>query len=172
MIQKVSLILLRNKKIAFMGVFLALALICSYVESLIPFYFGIPGVKLGLTNIVVVLMLYSIGTKEAFGISTLRIILAGFMFGNMFSIIYSLAGGLFSFLVMYLVKKTGKLGVVPISVCGGISHNIGQIVVAALIVNNYNILYYFPILLIAGIVTGFLIGIVSQEILIRLKIKK
>lgn len=163
---------MRNKKIAFMGVFLALALICSYVESLIPFYFGIPGVKLGLTNIVVVLMLYSIGTKEAFGISTLRIILAGFMFGNMFSIIYSLAGGLFSFLVMYLVKKTGKLGVVPISVCGGISHNIGQIVVAALIVNNYNILYYFPILLIAGIVTGFLIGIVSQEILIRLKIKK
>src|SRR5699024_1889790 len=106
-----------------MGVFLALALIRSYVESLISFYFGIPGLKLGLTNIVVVLMLYSIGTKEAFGISTLRIILAGFMFGNMFSIIYSLAGGLFSFLVMYLVKKTGKLGVVPISVCGGISHN-------------------------------------------------
>lgn len=168
MIQKVSMIPLRNKKIAFMGAFLALALICSYVESLIPFYFGIPGVKLGLTNIVVVLMLYSIGTKEAFGISMLRIVLAGFLFGNMFSILYSLAGGLLSFLVMYLVKKTNKLGIIPISVCGGITHNIGQIFVAALIVENYQILYYIPVLLVAGTLTGFLIGIVSQEILFRI----
>ena len=87
-------------KVAYLGVFLALALICSYVESLIPFYFGIPGVKLGLTNIVVVLMLYCVGTKEAFAISMLRIVLAGFLFGNLFSILYSLAGGKFSFLVM------------------------------------------------------------------------
>ena len=101
-------------KVAYLGVFLALALICSYVESLIPFYFGIPGVKLGLTNIVVVLMLYCVGTKEAFAISMLRIVLAGFLFGNLFSILYSLAGGMFSFLVMYLLKRTGKLGVLPV----------------------------------------------------------
>ena len=113
-------------KVAYLGVFLALALICSYVESLIPFYFGIPGVKLGLTNIVVVLMLYCVGTKEAFAISMLRIVLAGFLFGNLFSILYSLAGGMFSFLVMYLLKRTGKLGVLPVSVAGGMSHNIGQ----------------------------------------------
>lgn len=160
---------MRSKKIAFLGVFIALALICSYVESLIPFYFGIPGVKLGLTNIVVVVMLYTIGEKEAFAVSMLRIVLAGFLFGNLFSILYSLAGGLLSFLVMYLIKKFGLLGVVPVSVCGGIFHNIGQIVVAAFVVENYNIFYYIPVLLIAGTITGFLIGIVGQEIILRLK---
>lgn len=160
---------MRSKKIAFLGVFIALALICSYVESLIPFYFGIPGVKLGLANIVVVIMLYTIGEKEAFAVSMLRIVLAGFLFGNLFSILYSLAGGLLSFLVMYLIKKFGLLGVVPVSVCGGISHNIGQIVVAAFVVENYNIFYYIPVLLIAGTITGFLIGIVGQEIILRLK---
>lgn len=158
---------MRNK-VAYLGVFLALALICSYIESLIPFYFGIPGVKLGLTNIVVVLMLYCAGTKEALTISVLRIVLAGFMFGNMFSILYSLAGGLLSFFVMYLLKKTKRFGVLPISVSGGIFHNIGQIIVAALVVENYNIFYYMPVLLVAGIVTGFLIGAAAQEMIIRI----
>ena len=140
----------------------------SYVESLIPFYFGIPGVKLGLTNIVVVLMLYCVGTKEAFAISMLRIVLAGFLFGNLFSILYSLAGGMFSFLVMYLLKRTGKLGVLPVSVAGGMSHNIGQIAVAAFVVENINIFYYLPVLFVAGIVTGLLIGVAAQEIILRL----
>ena len=151
-------------KVAYLGVFLALALICSYVESLIPFYFGIPGVKLGLTNIVVVLMLYCVGTKEAFAISMLRIVLAGFLFGNLFSILYSLAGGM----VMYLLKRTGKLGVLPVSVAGGMSHNIGQIAVAAFVVENINIFYYLPVLLVAGIVTGLLIGVAAQEIILRI----
>ena len=164
--KKAGLILLQNK-VAHLGVFLAVALICSYIESLIPFYFGIPGVKLGLTNIVVVLMLYCVGTKEAFFISLLRIVLAGFMFGNMFSILYSLSGGCFSFLMMYLLKKTGKLGILPISIMGGLSHNIGQMVVAAFIVSNYQILYYLPVLLIAGAVTGLLIGIAAQEVILR-----
>ena len=133
-----------NKKTAYLGLFLALALICSYIESLIPFYFGIPGVKLGLTNIVVVMMLYCIGAKEALLVSLLRIVLAGFMFGNMFSILYSLAGGILSFLIMYLF-------------------------VAALVVENYNILYYASVLIIAGIITGIVIGIVAQEVILRLK---
>lgn len=148
--------------------YLALALICSYVESLIPFYFGVPGVKLGLTNIVVVLLLYTIGAKEAFGISVMRILLAGFLFGNPFSILYSLSGGLLSFLVMYLLKKTEKLKVITVSVAGGLMHNMGQLLVAALVVENYHVLYYLPVLLIAGFVTGFLIGILSQEIIIRI----
>lgn len=151
-----------------MGLFLALALICSYIESLIPFYFGIPGVKLGLTNIVVILMLYCVGSREALTISMLRIVLAGFLFGNMFSILYSLAGGGLSFLVMYLLKKTGKLGILPISISGGIFHNIGQLIVAAFVVSNYNILYYMPVLLIAGAVTGLLIGIAAQEVVLRI----
>ena len=147
--------------------FLALALVCSYVESLIPFYFGVPGVKLGLTNIVVVLMLYCIGTREALAVSVGRILLAGFLFGNLFSILYSLAGGLLSFLVMWLIKHTGKFGVLPVSVSGGLFHNIGQICVAALVVENYNIFYYLPLLLIAGAVTGFLIGVAAQELILR-----
>ena len=130
-----------KNKIAYWGVFLALALVCSYVESLIPISFGIPGVKLGLTNIVVILMLYTIGAKDAILISVLRIILAGFMFGNAFSIIYSLAGGILSFVVMLLLKNTGKLKILSISTAGGISHNVGQLIVAALVVENYNILF-------------------------------
>lgn len=157
-----------RQKVAYMGLFLSLALVCSYIEAMIPFSFGIPGVKLGITNIVVVLMLYCIGTKEAFGISLFRIILAGFMFGTGFSIIYSLAGGLLSFIVMVILKKTNKLKVISISVAGGLFHNIGQITVAAIIVDNYNILFYIPVLVIAGTVTGFLIGILSQEVILRI----
>ena len=160
--EKVSWIPLRDKKkTAYLGVYLALALICSYVESLIPFYFGIP-------NIVVVLMLYCVGTKEALAVSALRIVLSGFLFGNMFSILYSLAGGLLSFLVMYLLKKTKWFGVLPVSVSGGIFHNVGQLVVAAYVVENYNIFYYMPVLLIAGALTGFLVGIAAQEMIKRI----
>ena len=157
-----------KNKIAYLGVFLALALVCSYVESLIPISFGIPGVKLGLTNIVVILMLYTIGAKDAILISVLRIILAGFMFGNAFSIIYSLAGGILSFVVMLLLKNTGKLKILSISTAGGISHNVGQLIVAALVVENYNILFYVPVLIIAGIITGFLIGLLAGEIVLRI----
>ena len=157
-----------KNKIAYWGVFLALALVCSYVESLIPISFGIPGVKLGLTNIVVILMLYTIGAKDAILISVLRIILAGFMFGNAFSIIYSLAGGILSFVVMVLLKNTGKLKILSISTAGGISHNVGQLIVAALVVENYNILFYVPVLIIAGIITGFLIGLLAGEIVLRI----
>ena len=149
-----------KRKTAYMGLFLALALICSYIESF--FSIGIPGVKLGLTNIVVVWMLYLVGTKEAFFVSVLRILLAGFMFTNLFSIIYSLAGGLTSFLVMYIVKKTGKFKCLTVSICGGISHNIAQIIVAAYIV------FYIPVLLISGMITGLVIGILSQELIIRI----
>lgn len=157
-----------KNKIAYWGVFLALALVCSYVESLIPISFGIPGVKLGLTNIVVILMLYTIGAKDVILISVLRIILAGFMFGNAFSIIYSLAGGILSFVVMLLLKNTGKLKILSVSVAGGISHNVGQLIVAALIVENYNILFYVPVLIIAGIITGFLIGLLAGEMVLRI----
>lgn len=157
-----------NRKTAFLGMFLALALICSYVESLIPFYFGIPGVKLGLTNIIVVWMLYSMGGKEALLVSVLRIILSGFMFGNVFGIFYSLAGGILSFIVMYLLKRSGKIGIISVSITGGIFHNIGQLTLAAFVVSNYNIFYYLPILLGAGLVTGGIIGLLAQELVARL----
>ena len=158
---------MKTRKIAYLGVFLALALILSYVESLIPFYFGIPGVKLGLTTLIVVVMLYCTGTKEAFGVSVARILLAGFLFGNLFSILYSLAGGVLSFIVMCLLKKTGRFHVISVSVTGGISHNIGQLIAAAFVVETYDIFYYMPFLLIAGVATGFVIGMLAQEFILR-----
>ena len=158
---------MKTRKIAYLGVFLALALILSYVESLIPFYFGIPGVKLGLTNLIVVVMLYCTGAKEAFGVSVARILLAGFLFGNLFSILYSLAGGVLSFIVMCLLKKTGRFHVISVSVTGGISHNIGQLIAAAFVVETYDIFYYMPFLLIAGVATGFVIGMLAQEFILR-----
>ncbi len=160
-----------KKNVAQMGLYLALALILSYVESLIPFYFGIPGVKLGLTNLIVVMMLYQIGGKEAFSVSLLRIVLAGFLFGNMFSILYSLAGGILSFLLMYLAKKTKLFHLVTVSIVGGISHNIGQILVAYFIVNNGTIFYWIPVLLVAGIMTGGVIGVLSSEMIRRIGTK-
>ncbi len=158
-----------KRKVAFLGVFLALALICSYVESLIPFYFGVPGMKLGLTNVVVLMLLYIIGPMEAILVSVLRILLAGFLFGNAFSIIYSLAGGILSFVVMVICKKVFRLHIITVSIAGGISHNLGQILMAVLLVENYNVMFYFPVLFFAGIITGALIGVVSQEVIRRTK---
>ena len=158
-----------KKKVAILGVFLALALICSYVESLIPFYFGVPGMKLGLTNVVVLLLLYFFGAKEALLVSVMRILLSGFMFSNAFSILYSLAGGVLSWAVMLLLKKTGRFHMVSISICGGITHNLGQILVAMVVVKNYYIFGYFPFLFIGGGITGLLIGLVAQEIYLRTK---
>ena len=158
-----------KKKVAILGVFLALALICSYVESLIPFYFGVPGMKLGLTNVVVLLLLYFFGAKEALLVSMMRILLSGFMFSNAFSILYSLAGGILSWAVMLLLKKTGRFHMVSISICGGITHNLGQILVAMVVVKNYYIFGYFPFLCIGGGITGLLIGLVAQEIYLRTK---
>lgn len=157
-----------KRKTAYLGMFLAAALICSYIESLIPFYFGVPGIKLGLANIVVVIMLYCMGAGEAFLVSVLRILLAGFMFGNPFSILYSLSGGILSYGVMLLLKHTKKFKVISVSVAGGIFHNIGQLFVASVVVENYNLFYYAPVLLIAGFVTGFLIGGLAEEMIARL----
>ena len=156
-------------KPAYLGVFLALALICSYIESLIPFSIGIPGIKLGLANIVVVFALYTLGTKEALCISLARIIISAFMFGNAIGIAYSLAGGMLSFLVMAGLKKTNALHCISISVAGGVTHNIGQILVATYLVSNYYVLYYLPILMIAGFITGGCIGILVQEVCLRVR---
>lgn len=157
-----------SKRAAWIGMLTAVAMLCSYIETLIPISFGIPGIKLGLANLAVLFTLYAMGAREALLVSALRIVLTGFLFGNLFSILYSLAGGLLSFLVMWLLKRTKKLSTVSVSVAGGMSHNIGQLLVAALLVENYHILYYLPALLIAGLVTGLLIGILAQELLARL----
>ena len=160
---------LSAKTVALMAMMIALAMIFSYVETMIPINFGIPGVKLGLANLVIVAAIYLFGGKQAFLISIVRIFLSGFMFGNLASIMYSLAGGLLSLAVMLLLKKTDKLSILAVSVMGGICHNIGQLIVAMLVVENLKLIFYVPVLLISGFLTGLLIGIVCRVILPAVK---
>ncbi len=156
-------------KVAYFGVFTALALIFSYVESLIPIHLGIPGVKLGLANLIIVIALYRMNIKETFLLLITRIVLAGFMFGNLFAILYSLAGGMLSLGVMCILKRSEKFSVFGISMAGGVFHNVGQLIMAIIVLESVSIGYYFPMLLISGLVTGFLIGVICNEMLKRLK---
>ena len=157
-------------KVAYFGVFTALALIFSYVESIIPINFGIPGVKLGLANLIIVITLYKMSIKEAYILSVARIVLAGFMFGNLFAILYSLAGGMLSLTIMCILKKTDKFSAYGVSMAGGVFHNVGQLLMAAIVLESVSIGYYFPVLLVSGLVTGFVIGFIANEMIKRLKI--
>ena len=138
------------------------------MESLIPFFAGIPGIKLGLANLAVLFILETYTWKEAALVSAVRIVVIGFLFGNMFTIIYSLAGAALSLFVMTLMKKSSGFSILGISVAGGVSHNIGQLIVAALIVENTSLLYYAPVLLISGVITGLLIGLLTKEVTKRI----
>lgn len=157
-----------KNRVAYFGVFSALALIFSYVESLISFSIGIPGVKLGLANLIIVIALYKMPLSQVYLLCVVKVLLSGFLFGNYFSILYSLAGGLLSLSVMAVLKKTGGFSVAGISIAGGVFHNIGQLIVAMFVVETFQVVYYFPVLLIAGLLTGFLIGITAKEMLKRL----
>ena len=158
-----------KNRVAYFGVFTALALMFSYIETMIPIQFGVPGIKLGLANIMIVIMLYKSSAKEALLLSIVRIMLSGFLFGNLSSILYSIAGGVLSLGIMTLLKKQGGFSVIGVSVAGGVSHNVGQLIVAMLVVETYQVGYYFPVLLVAGVLTGLGIGVASQEVLKRIK---
>lgn len=160
---------MRKKAVAYFGMFLALALILSYVESLVPIALGIPGVKLGLANLITVIVLYRIGAREAFLLSLLRVTIAGFLFGNLFAILYSMAGACTSLAVMVLLKRIGTFSIIGVSIAGGVFHNIGQLIVAMLVLQSASLVYYFAVLMIAGLVTGFLIGVLSMETMKRLR---
>lgn len=152
-----------REKTAYMGLLLAFALILSYVESLIPFFFGVPGMKLGLANLAVLLALYLFGGREAFLLNVLRILLSSFLFGNMSMFFYSAAGGVFSFLVMLLMKRVKKFSMIGVSMGGGVFHNVGQVLVAFWVVRTEGIFYYVPALLVMGVVTGGLNGIIAAQ---------
>lgn len=158
----------RTEKIARLGLLTALALIASYIDFLIPLPIGIPGVKLGLANLVIVWALYTLRPGEALAVNGMRILLVGFLFGNLSMILYSLAGALLSFTCMYFAKKSDLFSVVGVSVAGGIAHNIGQLIVAMLVLETVSLIYYGPVLLAAGLATGFLIGIITEEVRKRL----
>lgn len=160
---------MKSKNIAAYGLLIALAFILGYIESLIPIPFPVPGMKLGLANLVVLMALYIWGYKEAFVLSIIRIILTGFTFGSLSTMMFSLAGGLLSFVLMALFKRSKLFSMTGVSVIGGVSHNIGQILVAVFVVNNIDIIYYLPILLITGSVTGAIIGLLGALVTQRVK---
>lgn len=161
----------REKKaitVALYGLLTALALVLSFVETLIPIPIPIPGVKLGLANLVTVVGLYLIGIPGTIAVTLVRIVLVGFSFGNPYSMVYGLSGSFLSLLVMAILKKTGRFSQISISVLGGIAHNIGQITFAAVIVQTSGVFYYLPFLIAAGCIAGTLIGIVGGLITGRL----
>lgn len=160
---------MNSRKIASYGLFIALAFIFSYIESLIPIPFPIPGIKLGLANLVVIIAIYGIGAKEAFILSIARIILVGFTFRDPSTLIFSLAGGVLSWLAMVTFMKLKMFSMVGVSIIGGIAHNIGQIIVAIIYVNNPSLIYYLPLLMVSGVISGTLIGILGALIIKRLK---
>lgn len=152
-------------RIAFLGLLTALALILSYIETLIPFQPGIPGIKIGLANLAVLICLYLFGWKEAMLLTVVKVLVSGFLFGNLFMIAYSLAGALLSALTMILLKRTGWFHVPVVSAAGGVMHNIGQLIVAFFAVETYSVIYYMPVLILAGLITGIVIGAAAALVL-------
>lgn len=152
-------------KIAFLGVLTALAVVLSYVESLIPPFTGIPGVKPGLANVAVMTAMYLFGPAEAIGLAAVRIVLCGLSFSGLFSMLYSLAGAALSITVMLILKRLRGFSVRAISFAGGISHNIGQLIVAILVTGKA-VTYYLPVLILTGAVAGFIMGVIAN-VLIR-----
>jgi heptaprenyl diphosphate synthase len=161
----------KTKQIAKYGLLTSLALILGYVESLIPAFFAIPGMKLGLPNIAVIIALYIIGVKGAFIINISRILLISFLFGNGISLLFSLSGGLLSLIIMIILKSTKKIGIIPVSICGAVSHNAGQIIVAMLLLETTSVAWYLAVLWFAGLAAGVVIGIISGEVIKRINAK-
>ena len=148
-----------RSRVAFLGLFTAFAMILSFVESQIPTFVAIPGIKLGLPNIAIIIILYKFGYKEAITVSLLRVLLTSLLFGTILSMLYSIAGAVLSFIAMILLKKF--LSIVTVSVIGGVCHNIGQIVVACLVTETAQLMYYLPVLIISGVVAGIVVGMVA-----------
>ncbi|MCD8154174.1 MAG: Gx transporter family protein [Clostridiales bacterium] len=154
-------------KVAYLGVFSAIAIILGYVETLIPVFTGIPGIKLGLANLAVLFILKRYSLREAALVSVVRILVIGFLFGSMFSIVYSLAGAALSLTAMTLLIRHSGFSILGISVAGGVAHNLGQLAVAMLVLESTSLIYYVPVLLVSGVLTGLVIGTVTGEILRR-----
>lgn len=158
-----------KKKIAVLGLCTAVALILAYVESMLPpLFHAVPGIKIGLPNIIIVFVLYRIGVKEAAVVSLIRMLAVSFMFGNMMALVYSLAGALLSMLVMVALKKLNFLSVVGVSVAGGVFHNVGQILAAMVLLGTAELGYYLIVLAITGTVSGIFVGLCGASIVKRI----
>ena len=160
---------MKPRKAAFLGLSVALALILSFVESQIPALVAVPGVKVGLPNLVMVFLLYRMGWRETLAVSLIRAVLVALLFGNVQSLVFSLAGALLSLAGMILLKKTGLFSPMAVSVTGGVLHNVGQIAAACLWTGTRQIVYYLPALLVTGIGAGAVIGLMAGLLLKRLE---
>ena len=157
-----------TRRLAFGAMFTALALIFSYVEFLVPLPVPVPGIKLGLANLVIIIAIYRMSFKYAFTINCVRIVASGLLFSGVFGMLYSFAGGILSLVVMYVLYRTGRFSMVGISMAGGVMHNLGQLLTACLIVSSVSLMSYFAVLLFSGLISGILIGIVAYNIEKRL----
>ncbi|MBR6657408.1 MAG: Gx transporter family protein [Oscillospiraceae bacterium] len=160
---------MKTKKVAMLGLTIALAMIMSYIEALVPLSFAVPGIKMGLANIVIIFVLYKIGTKEAILVSLIRVILVSLLFSNVMAMAYSISGAVLSLGIMWILKKTDKFSVIGVSIAGGIMHNVGQIIMAVILLGTEQIALYLPVLIITGTATGVVIGIVSGLVINRFK---
>ena len=159
------------RRVALTGLLAALALIFSYVEALVPFNAGIPGIKLGLANLVPLIILYRLDARYAFAANLIRVFLAGLLFSGMFAALYSLAGSVTSFFVMCILKKTNLFSVIGVSTAGGVFHNVGQLCVAILAVSGPQLIHYLPVLIISGMIAGIIVGIGAAVLLDRIPVK-
>ncbi|MBR6238039.1 MAG: Gx transporter family protein [Lachnospiraceae bacterium] len=157
-------ICMNSKRIAVVGMLLALALILSYLDSLIPMPIPVAGIKLGLANLAVLFALYKLGAPDAIIVSTTRVILTGLMFAGFSGILYSLAGATLSLFVMILLKKITGYHIVTVSACGSLAHITGQLIVAALLTSFSIIVYYAPVLLVSSFIAGIVIGILASSL--------
>ncbi len=161
---------LQGKKGAILAVSVTLGMILSYLEALIPMFSGVPGMKCGFSNILIVFLLYRYGPKESGTVNLLRILLTAVLFTNPFSLVYSLAGAVFSLAGMSVLKRCGIFSVFGVSMAGGVFHNLGQILIAVFLVENYRVFFYLPVLMISGCITGLIVGFLSSRLLNRVKI--
>lgn len=159
---------IKPKTIAYIGIGTALAMILAYLETLIPPLFpAIPGIKMGLPNIIIVFLLYRKGPLFASFVSLLRIILVSILFGNLMAFFYSLAGGTLSMLIMILLRKIKLLSAVGVSVAGAVMHNVGQVLVAMLLLETPQLMYYLVVLTVTGTIAGILIGLCGAMLIKR-----
>lgn len=161
---------MKTKKLTLMALTTALAMILSFVESQIPSFTAIPGVKVGLANIAVMFALYKMGLKEAAAISLVRVVMVSLLFGTIMSLFYSLAGAALSLLGMVLLRKTSLFSCTAVSVAGGVLHNVGQIIVASLILETNVLAYYLPFLVLSGTIAGIVIGLLASALIKRISV--
>ena len=161
---------MKTKKLVTLAVTISVAMILSFVESRIPAFVAIPGVKVGLANIAVIFALYKMGWREAISVSVIRVLLVALLFGSVVSLAYSIAGAVISLSLMILLKKLGIFTEVAVSVVGGITHNIGQILIAFLLLETKVVFYYLPFLMVSGVIAGIAVGIASALLIKRIKI--